>query len=73
MLLMIDGRYVFFAGDVNQDGAVEASDLSAIGNKNDAFATGYMPEDVNGDGSVDGSDLSITDNNNDLFVGSITP
>ena len=71
--VMTDGRYVLYGGDVNQDGLVDGSDLSNIGNLNDVFSTGYLPEDVNGDGLVDGSDMNITSNNNDIFVSSKTP
>lgn len=71
--VMTDGRYVLFGGDVNQDDLVDGSDLSSIGNLNDVFATGYLPEDINGDGLVDGSDMNITSNNNDIFVSSKTP
>ena len=73
MVLMTGGNWAFYAGDVNQDGIIDGSDLSDIGNKNDLFSTGYLPEDVNGDGLVDGSDMNISGNNNDLFIGVITP
>jgi hypothetical protein len=71
--LEIDGTAVIYAADVNQDGAVDGSDLSAIGNKVDAFAVGYLQEDVNGDGAIDGSDLSIAGNNNDAFIAAQLP
>ena len=71
--MMLDGRYVFYSGDVNQDGLVDGSDLSDIDNLSNSASSGYLPEDVNGDGLVDGSDLSITGNNADVAIGAITP
>jgi hypothetical protein len=73
MGMMIDGKYVFYAGDENQDGSVDGYDLSDIGNMVDLFSGGYIKEDINGDGSMDGYDLAIPGNNADGFVGSITP
>ena len=73
MLLMIDGKYVFYAGDSNQDGLVDGSDLSEIENLAIDAVAGYLPEDINGDGLVDGSDLSIAGNNAQMAIGSITP
>jgi len=62
-------RWCIFSGDVDQDGIVDASDLSEV--ENDAFnsVTGYVRTDVTGDDFVDGSDLSIVDNN--VFKGII--
>jgi len=56
-------RYAIYGGDVNQDGTIEAADLSAV--DNDAFnlVSGYLNTDLNGDNFVDASDLSIVDNN----------
>jgi predicted deacylase len=73
LALLIDGRYVIYAGDENQDGNVDGYDLAEIGNMVDAFASGYIKEDINGDGTMDGYDLAISGNNTDGFVGSITP
>lgn len=73
MELMVDGRYVFYAGDVSHDGLVDGSDLTIIGNQNDVFATGYLTEDINGDGLIDGSDLTFASNNNEIFISSMTP
>ncbi len=56
-------RFAIFSGDVNQDGIVDAADLSLV--DNDAFnsVSGYVSTDVNGDDFVDASDLSVVDNN----------
>ncbi len=73
MGLMIDGAVVIYAGDANQDGLVDGSDLSAIANLATIAASGYIPEDLNGDGLVDGSDLALAGNNADAAIGTITP
>lgn len=70
---MTDGTWVFFSGDVNQDGIVDGSDLSECGNLAELAASGYLPEDINGDGLVDGTDLSIGGNNAALAIGVVTP
>ena len=66
-------RFAAYSGDVNLDGTIEASDLSAIDNAVFGFATGYISTDINGDGTVDASDASITENNAFNYVGRITP
>ena len=66
-------KFAAYSGDVNQDGTIEASDLSAIDNAVFGFATGYISTDINGDGTVDASDASITENNAFNYVGRITP
>ena len=73
LAMMIDGKYVIYAGDENQDGSVDGYDLADIGNMVDMFAVGYIKEDINGDGTMDGYDLAIAGNNVDAFIGSITP
>ncbi len=66
-------KWVIFGGDVNQDGAVDATDVQRIDNDASNFESGYVPTDLNGDGFVDGSDFTIGDNNAANFVGKITP
>jgi hypothetical protein len=66
-------KWVIFSGDVNQDGAVDATDVQTIDNDASNFVTGYVQTDLNGDGFVDGSDFTIGDNNAANFVGKITP
>jgi len=73
MGVMIDGTAVIYSGDENQDGIVDGSDLSDIGNFATLVATGYIPQDINGDGLIDGSDLSIIGNNAVLAIGIVTP
>lgn len=66
-------KWVIYGGDVNQDGAVDATDVQTIDNDAANFESGYVPTDLNGDGFVDGSDFTIGDNNAANFVGKITP
>lgn len=73
LLMMIDGVYAIYSGDVNQDGSIDTGDMSPVDNDASNFATGYLSTDVNGDGSIDTGDMTIIDNNASSFVGSITP
>ncbi|HRW70591.1 dockerin type I domain-containing protein, partial [Lentimicrobium sp.] len=73
LLMMIDGKYVIYGGDVNQDGSVDTADMTPVDNDASAFATGYLATDVNGDGTIDTGDMTIIDNNAAAFVSSITP
>jgi len=57
-------KYCIYSGDINQDGIVDASDLSDVDNDSYAGLSGrYLRSDVNGDGFVDASDVTIVDNN----------
>lgn len=66
-------RFAVFSGDVNQDGVIDASDLSLIGNAAYIGLSGYVVEDLSGDNFVDASDLSIVDRNSFSLVQRITP
>ncbi len=72
LLLMSDGYYTIYGGDVNQDGSVDTGDMTLVDN-DAAFVSGYLATDVNGDGTIDTGDMTIIDNNAAAFVGSITP
>lgn len=73
ILLMIDGVYTIFGGDVNQDGIVDTGDMTPVDNDAALFSTGYNTTDVNGDGTVDTADMTIVDNNSATFVNAILP
>jgi len=73
MGLMIDLVPVIFAGDENQDGAIEGFDLAEIGNAVDAFGFGYIKEDIDSNAGMDGYDLAPTGNNSDAFIAVILP
>jgi uncharacterized delta-60 repeat protein len=66
-------RFAMFSGDVNQDGTVDATDLSLIDNDAVIFVTGYVSTDLNGDNFVDATDFSLADNNASNFVSVIRP
>ena len=61
-------KWVFYEGDVLQDGFIELQDIILVNNDASAFMTGYVRTDVNGDRLVDLSDLLITYNNAAAFV-----
>ncbi len=66
-------KYTMFSGDVNKDGIIDGTDLSAIDNDAHFFVTGYrIATDLNGDNVVDGFDFLIGDNNR-RYVTVITP
>lgn len=56
-------KFAIYCGDVNQDGIIDAGDLSDVDNDAYNSVSGYVSTDVNGDNFVDASDLSIVDNN----------
>lgn len=58
-----EGRFGFFAGDANQDGVINDTDIDVLTIAATGFQTGYIDQDVNGDGMVDALDLILTDNN----------
>lgn len=62
-----------FAGDINQDGVVDASDFIAVDNASAQFLTGYVPEDVNGDGIVNLFDMIILETNTENFIRALKP
>jgi hypothetical protein len=72
-LVQVGSKWCLYSGDINQDGAVDGSDLGDVDNDNNAFVTGYTITDLNGDGVVDGSDLGIVDNNNNSFIAKAVP
>ena len=66
-------RFAIYGGDVNQDGTVDATDVSMIDNNAANFVSGYVVTDLTGDDFVDGTDFAIADNNAANFVSVITP
>lgn len=57
-----------YSGDINQDGAIDATDFLLQDADIQAFATGYMATDLNADGTVDANDFTILDPNIQNFV-----
>jgi hypothetical protein len=64
----VNESYCIYAGDVNGDGIINATDINSLYSAASAFSTGYFIDDVNGDGIVDAMDLILTDNNAANFI-----
>jgi hypothetical protein len=58
---------------VNQDGTIDASDVSAVDNDANNSLSGYVNTDVTGDNFVDAADVSIVDNNAFSAVSVVRP
>ena len=67
---MEPGIFACYQGDLNQDGALDNSDLDNILPDIDGSAFGILATDLNGDGALDNSDLDNIFNNinNSLFA-----
>lgn len=72
-LVLTGTKWTLYSGDVNSDGTIDASDLSAIDNDAYGFVSGYVRTDLNGDGFVDGTDYLLADNNAANFISVIRP
>jgi hypothetical protein len=72
-LKLINGKYCTYSGDIDQDGSIDAADLSMADNDGINNLSGYVKSDVTGDGFVDGSDVSVIDNNTLSNIVKITP
>jgi hypothetical protein len=59
----VSGGYALYVGDVNQDGAINSTDVSLINDQINNFGSGYIPEDINGDGTMDSSDINLMEPN----------
>ena len=66
-------NFGIYSGDVNQDGIIDAADLSDVENDASNSLSGYVPTDLTGDDFVDAGDLSIVENNAAASVNAITP
>lgn len=64
-------KFAIFSGDVDQDGLIDASDLSDADNDAAVSLSGYVNTDVTGDDYVDAEDISIVENN--VGVIKVTP
>lgn len=72
--VVINGKASSYTGDVNGDGVVDVSDVSAIDNDANNFVSGpYVITDLNWDGVVDVSDAGFADNNAFNFVAEVKP
>lgn len=66
-------RFAVYSGDINQDGTVDASDLSQVENDAVAGLSGYVNSDVTGDDYVDAGDIALVETNTGLSVSVISP
>ena len=66
-------RFAIYSGDVNQDGTIDASDLSSVDNDATSGISGYVKTDVTGDDYVDAGDMSIVENNAAAGIYMVTP
>lgn len=64
-------NFAIYNGDTDQDGSIDATDLSNVENDASNSLTGYISTDLNGDDFVDAGDVSIVENN--IGVSAITP
>jgi hypothetical protein len=70
---LVGSAWCLFSGDVNQDGTIDASDVSEVDNDALSSLSGFVNTDVTGDSFVDAQDVSIVDNNAFNSVSVITP
>ena len=66
-------RFAIYSGDINQDGTIDASDVSEVDNDANNSLSGYVKTDVTGDDFVDAQDVSIVDNNSFNSVSAVKP
>ena len=66
-------KYAIYSGDANNDGVIDAFDLSVTENDATNSVTGYVQTDFTGDNFVDGDDLSLVENNAAIPVIKISP
>ncbi|MEO8665169.1 MAG: hypothetical protein ABI462_06710 [Ignavibacteria bacterium] len=72
-LKLVSGKYCMYAGDVDQNGNVNLSDLLAISNASASFSVGYIVTDLNGDHVANLADVLMCFNNATSFVSKIVP
>lgn len=72
-MVLINGKWCFYSGDVIQDGLIDLTDIVRIYNDATVFSTGYYVTDLNGDNFTDLTDLLIAFNNSTKFIAKITP
>jgi len=73
LIALPGGGYGIYSGDLNQDGAINDSDISLAASGSATFTTGYVSGDVNGDGTIDSADMTFIDNNRTAGILAATP
>lgn len=56
-------KWCIYSGDVDQDGIIDATDMSLVDNDAINPISGYSVTDLNGDYYTDATDVSVVDNN----------
>jgi photosystem II stability/assembly factor-like uncharacterized protein len=72
-LTLVNSKWCFYSGDVNNDGVIDLTDITVISNNASSFTPGYVVTDLNGDDITDLTDLIMASNNATAFVTKITP
>lgn len=72
-MILVNGKWCFYSGDVNQNGVIDIEDIALIDNDVYNFVNGIVATDLNNDGIVDALDLFITDNNAFNYVSKSRP
>jgi hypothetical protein len=67
------GKYALYAGDVNQDGSIDAFDAQIAENGTTGLFFGYDASDCNGDGLIDIFDLQLIENNSTILIFAARP
>ncbi len=70
---LVNGVYVIYTGDVNQDYGIDANDINSLGILARQFETIYSDGDINFDYYTESTDLSILENKLPLNLHRITP
>jgi glucose/arabinose dehydrogenase len=65
--------YCIYNGDENQDGIIDATDISGVDNDAAVSLSGYVVTDLTGDNFVDADDVSVVDNNGSNSIALIRP
>lgn len=71
--IIVGGKYCIYSGDVDNDGTVGSSDLTAVTSDQVLGASGYINTDLTGDFYVDVSDVVMVYNNANMFVTVMNP
>lgn len=72
-LIKKGNRYCIYSGDVNNDGTIDAQDVSLIDNSAYHLNSGYLKEDLNSDNIIDVADIGLADNNTLKEIAVISP
>ena len=72
-MVNVSGQWSFYTGDVDQNGAVDLTDVIQIYNDAVNFLSGYIVTDLNGDNNADLTDVLSGYNNSAAFVAAVLP